>query len=626
MTSGSVGLGQQIGLSFGSFLGRQIALGACRDDAANDDFERRPFTLRTKTLPPAVDLRPWMTKVEDQGALGSCTSNALVGALEYLVRRETGREVDLSRLFVYYNQRLWDDCVRDDAGAAIAVGIRVLARLGVPTERSWPYDRNLFAVQPPEEVYREASQFQVTDWWSLPIEAAAIRSCLAAGFPIVFGTRCTESFMRVPASGVVPMPGAGESAQWKHGRHALLLVGYDDAARRFVIRNSWGADWGDRGYGYLPYEWVLNPEWTRSAWAIRLTERADLSPTAKIDPRALPAAPPSSGAQASGAVGAIASMGTQLAVGMITGSGMLAGLAGGLVQGITPGLTARVRGRDVGAFVGEDRSAGILKTLQADGKPPAQLARLPWDDGLDERAVVSAIGPTARAQAAVSAEPRANEPIAASPVAPVTKPMAPSGKPIVTAPVAAPSKPVVATPLAKPIAAPVGNEIPEAILAAWQSAGGKGGPLGMPMPPAGAMSEGDASGVAMRFANGGIFVWAGQKPIVLSGQDRLFASWLAAGAARSPVGWPTQPPMTLEDGVARGLPCARGAIFDHPRLGTHSLHGALYSYWCSLGGIQSGLGLPLEDAVVPLDPTASQTIRFEHGTLYWSPTTGPTRS
>lgn len=620
MTSGSVGLGQQIGLSFGSFLGRQIALGACRDDAANDDFERRPFPLRTQALPPAVDLRPWMTKVEDQGALGSCTSNALVGALEYLVRRETGREVDLSRLFVYYNQRLWDDCVRDDAGAAIAVGIRVLARLGVPTERSWPYDRNLFAVQPPEEVYREASQFQVTDWWSLPIEAVAIRSCLAAGFPIVFGTRCTESFMHVPASGVVPLPRAGESAQWKHGRHALLLVGYDDAARHFVIRNSWGADWGDRGYGYLPYEWVLNPEWTRSAWAIRLTERADLSPTVKIDPRALPAAPPSSGAQASGAVGAIASMGTQLAVGMITGSGMLAGLAGGLVQGITPGITARVRGRDVGAFVGEDRSAVILKMLQAQGKPPAQLARMPWDDGLDERAVVSAIGPTTRAQLSVAPEPRANDP-----VAPVAAPAAPSPKPIAVAPAVTPSKPI-APPPAKPIVAPVGNEIPESILAAWQAAGGKGGPLGMPMPPAGAMSEGDASGVAMRFANGGVFVWAGQKPIVLSGQDRLFASWLAAGAARSPVGWPTQPPTTLADGIARGLPCARGAIFDHPRLGTHAIHGVLYSYWCSLGGIQSGLGLPLEDAVVPLDPTASQTIRFEHGTLSWSPTTGPTRS
>ncbi len=630
MTIGTVGLGQQIGLSFGSFLGRQIALGACRDDAANDDFERRPFTLRSRALPAAVDLRPWMTKVEDQGALGSCTSNALVGALEYLVRRETGREVDLSRLFVYYNQRLWDDCVRDDAGAAIAVGIRVLARLGVPTERSWPYDRNLFAVQPPEAVYREASELQATDWWSVPIDAAAIRSCLAAGFPIVFGTRCTESFMHVPANGVVPLPRAGESAQWKHGRHALLLVGYDDAARHFVIRNSWGADWGDHGYGYLPYEWVLNPDWTRTAWAIRLTERAELAPTAKIDPRTLPAAPPSSGAQASGAVGAFASMGTQLAVGMLTGSGMLAGLAGGLVQGITPGLSARVRGRDVGAFVGEDRSAVILKMLQADGKPPAQLARMPWDDGLDERAVVSAVGPTARARADVAAEPRAQAGAVAAALGPVP------GKPVV-APMA-PAKPVAppigaagaVTPAvaAKPPvgAAPAGNEIPEAILAAWQGTGGKSGPLGMPMPPAGPMSEGDASGVAMRFANGGIFAWAGQKPIVLSGQDRLFSSWLAAGAARSPVGWPTQPPVTLADGVARGWPCVRGAIFDHPRLGTHTLHGVLYSYWCSLGGIQSGLGLPLEDAVVPLDPTASQTIRFEHGTLSWSPATGPTRS
>ena len=239
MTTAS--LGQQLGIQFGSFLGRQIALGACRDDP-DDDFERRPFTAIASALPSAVDLRPWMTPVEDQGALGSCTSNAIVGALEYLVRRETGQATDLSRLFVYYNQRLWDDCVRDDAGAAIAVGIRVLARLGVPTERSWPYDRNLFAVQPPEEVYREASQLRVMDWWSVGLDPRNVRGCLAAGFPVVFGTRCTESFMHAPASGMIPMPGAGESANWRHGRHALLLVGYDDARQVFVVRNSWGND------------------------------------------------------------------------------------------------------------------------------------------------------------------------------------------------------------------------------------------------------------------------------------------------------------------------------------------------------------------------------------------------
>ena len=599
---GTGAIGQQIGLQFGSFLGRQIALGACRDDP-DDDFERRPFTPRASTLPAAVDLRPWMTRVEDQGALGSCTSNAIVGALEYLVRRETGSATDLSRLFVYYNQRLWDDCVRDDAGAAIATGIRVLARLGVATERSWPYDRNLFAVQPPEEVYREASQFRVSDWWSVGLDPRAVRGCLAAGFPVVFGTRCTESFMRAPASGVIPMPGAGESANWRHGRHALLLVGYDDAQQRFVVRNSWGEDWGDRGYGYMPYAWVLNPAWTHSCWAIRLTERPDLSPTAKIDPRALPAAPPSPGAGATGAsaIGSIVGTGAQLAVGMFTGSSLLAGLAGGLVAGITPGVASRVRGRDSGAVVGRDRSAEILAAMQAGGKPPPQLTRLPWDDGLDERAQVAAIAPASRVTAPAGSEHRAAQPVSAVPRAPAAAP-APASVPAATA-----------------------DAIPDVIRAAWSAAGGKGGPLGMPMPPAAAMQEGPASGVAMRFQSGAIFAWSGAKAIVMPAADRLLAAWLALGAARAPVGWPAQAPVATPDGTARALACTRGAIFDHPRLGTHAVHGALYSFWCTLGAFGSGLGFPLEDTSIPDDPSAPQSIRFEHGTLSWAPATGPIR-
>src|SRR5262245_9280310 len=95
---GAGSLGRSLGITFGSYLGRQLALGACRDDDDGDDLERRPFRARVPlaSLPARVDLRPWMTKVEEQGALGSCTSNALVGALEYLEHRESGSRVDLS--------------------------------------------------------------------------------------------------------------------------------------------------------------------------------------------------------------------------------------------------------------------------------------------------------------------------------------------------------------------------------------------------------------------------------------------------------------------------------------------------------------------------------------------------
>ena len=263
---------------------------------------------------------------------------------------------------------------------------------------------------------------------------------------------------------------------------------------------------------------------------------------------------------------------------------MLAGLAGGLVAGITPGIASRVKGRDSGAVVGRDRSAEILAAMHAGGQPPPQLGRLPWDDGLDERAQVAGLASSGRVAAATGAERRAAS------------------------------------------ATPPSNEIPQPILDAWTSAGGKAGPLGMPMPPAAAMREGNASGYAMRFGNGAIFAWSGAKAIVMPSSDRLLAAWLTLGAARSPVGWPSQPAVVIPDANARALACTRGAIFDHPTIGTHAVHGTLYSYWCSIGGFQSGLGFPLDDAQVPDDPNAPQSVRFEHGILRWSASTGPTRS
>ena len=636
---GSSSLGQQLGISFGSYLGRQIALGACRDDAADDDFERRPFrsSIPTAQLPAAVDLRPWMTRVEDQGQLGSCTSNALAGALEYLVRRETGRAVDLSRLFIYYNQRLWDDYVREDGGGAIAVGVRAIVRLGVPTEASWPYERNLFAVQPPEAVYQEAAQFQATDWWSLPVDGDAMRACLASGFPIAFGTRCTESFMRAPASGMIPMPSAHESADGRHGRHALLLVGYDDRARVFVVRNSWGDAFGDRGYCYMPYDYVLNRQWTRSCWAIRLTERAEFDPAqhAKIATGSLPSAPPTpGGAGSASGMGAALGMGAQLAVSMLTGSGLMAGLAGGLVSGIAPGIAQRVRGRDAGAVVGVDRRDAILAAMRAGGATPAGLVRMPWDDGLDERAAVErGIVTTARVAQSPSAEPRAPDrdagskseaPSASAARAPMPAPKRPETPIAAPLPAALPGPPAASTAAVATVARS-DAELPAEIDAAWRAAGGASGPLGLFIPPSGAMIEGAASGVAARFAGGGIFAWTGASPLVLRSSDRLLSFWLGRGAARSPFGWPSEGPITTPDGAARALACTHGAIFDHPRVGVHGVHGVLFAYWRSLGGFSSGLGYPVESQLTSDDPAAPESLRFEHGVLRWSPATGPTR-
>ncbi len=681
---GSSRLGQLVGIRVGSYLGRQIALGACRDDD-DDDVERRPFRSPLSQLPSAVDLRSWMTRVEEQGSLGSCTSNAVVGALEYLVRRETGRSVDLSRLFVYFNQRLWDDRIREDSGASIASGIRVLHRAGVPTERNWPYDRNLFAVQPPEPVFREAAEYRATDWWSLPVDGDALRACLASGFPVIFGTRVTESFVKTPRNGMCGMPQGALDA--RHGRHALLLAGYDDARRVFIVRNSWGDDWGDAGYVYMPYDYVLNRQWTSSCWAFRTTTRDNFDPTEHggTNLSELPHAPPNKAASATTRVaGTVAGVGASTAVRALTGSGLLAGLAGGLFAGLTPGVAKRLQGRDRGAYLGEDRSEAILALLRGQGPPPPAAAAMPWDPA------PSATAPAPMAPVAVGADapsppPQPPPPVVTPPIVPpspagvippvvppsptgVIPPVVPPSPAGVIPPVVPPSPagvippvvpPVVAPPIgAPPVAGPLSpggglapphpspvpiaptdasppvasnadfvSKLPAAFATRWREEGGKGGKLGMPISAAVELKEGDRSGRVVRFEGGALLGWSPPRdaprepPLALFQEQPAVACWEQAGATRAPVGVPLAEVEKTPDGAAQQLVCTRGVILSHPQFGAHAVHSNLFALFEQLGGLAE-LGYPLSAATVPADPTQPESQSFERGNLHWAPARG----
>lgn len=223
-------------------------------------------------LPTRVDLRPKCPPVYDQGELGSCTGNAIAGALEFDQIAQASKDVFTpSRLFIYYNERVLEGTVESDSGAMIRDGIKTVAKQGACKEDTWPYDIGRFRNKPSSRCYTEAEKHQAILYLRLTQTLSQLKGCLAEGYPFVFGFTVYESFesAKVAKTGHAPMPGAKEGVL---GGHAVLAVGYDERRQWFIVRNSWGPKWGMSGYFTLPYPYLVQGSLSSDFWTIRRVE------------------------------------------------------------------------------------------------------------------------------------------------------------------------------------------------------------------------------------------------------------------------------------------------------------------------------------------------------------------
>ena len=234
----------------------------------------RPFLslITRQQLPTVVDLRSFFTPVEEQFTAGSCVGSALASVLEYFCFYTTGEVTRFSRLFIYYNARMMEDefsqrnATEFDSGADLQFAIVSLITYGCCEERFWPFYEHLINIPPTGEAYANGENYRLHEFSRLSNDLYQLRQCLAQGYPFVMAIRTFPSFA-ADHRGYVPMPRHKETfAQY---RHAVVCVGYIHSQRVFIIRNSHGIHWGDRGYGYLPYDYVADKVLTKDLWAIK---------------------------------------------------------------------------------------------------------------------------------------------------------------------------------------------------------------------------------------------------------------------------------------------------------------------------------------------------------------------
>jgi C1A family cysteine protease len=246
-----------------------------------DHRDMRLMFSEPVNLPASVDLRPQCPPVVDQGQIGSCSANALAGAMGFLEMADAVAKADpsvdfdasaftaFSRLFIYFQEREIEGDVDSDGGAQIRDGVSALNQVGCCAEAEWPYDQAALYTKPTDQCVADAGSHKISQYLSLDgSDASNLKQCLAAGFPFVFGFTVYESFesAAVAATGVMPMPDPGESSL---GGHAVLCVGYDDEKGAFLVRNSWGSGWGEGGHFWMPYAYMTNPDLASDYWTLR---------------------------------------------------------------------------------------------------------------------------------------------------------------------------------------------------------------------------------------------------------------------------------------------------------------------------------------------------------------------
>lgn len=243
-------------------------------------YRLRAPALAEAALPRKVSLRAHVPSVYNQGTIGSCVAHSAAQAIKIVMGKAHSNRYfatrfftssgvyNPSRLYIYYNARLeLGEDVTKDIGATNYGGIKALEEFKAPDEALWPYEKSRVGRKPSHEAYADAHRYKVFEYFGVGQDLHSLRDALAGGAPIMIGVQLAPSFVNCGRDGLIQLPDLDRERII--GGHSILLVGYDDDKRHFIFVNHWSATWGDQGFGYIPYEYVLDNDLCGDFYAIQ---------------------------------------------------------------------------------------------------------------------------------------------------------------------------------------------------------------------------------------------------------------------------------------------------------------------------------------------------------------------
>ena len=221
-----------------------------------------------------VDLRNQFTPIKDQGQMGACASFATISVYEYIHKKNKNEDIDLSEYFLYYNARAKKNGTNEDSGSSLYSNLESMTQKGACLESLCKYRTDVCDEEPTTEAYEDGETRKVKKALNVKCDLENIKSAVAEGYPVIISLKIFESFN--PVAGFIPLPSSDEKLDEKHGNHAMVICGYSDDKKVFIVRNSWGTSFGDRGYCYIPYSYISDPNMLNVACIITEISEAQL--------------------------------------------------------------------------------------------------------------------------------------------------------------------------------------------------------------------------------------------------------------------------------------------------------------------------------------------------------------